>query len=116
MRLLALVFGCLLAAVGTLHLLRPAPFVRQVPVWVPHAELAVLVSGVAEIAIGLALAVNWHPRWAGAAAAALIASFLPVHIEAVRSAPAGKERRGESLRFPLNAVIIAIAVLLAFRG
>jgi uncharacterized membrane protein len=116
MRLLALVFGCLLAVVGILHFVRPAFFVRQVPAWVPHAAAAVLVTGIAEVVIGLALVAGWHPRLAGAAAAALITSYLPVHVEAVRSAPAGRARRKEALRFPVNAVWVAIALLIAIRG
>jgi uncharacterized membrane protein len=116
MRLLVAGFGCFLAVVGLLHVLRPAFFVRQVPAWFPHAAAAVFVTGLAEIAIGVVLVGNWHPRWAGAASAALIASFLPVHIEAVRSASAGPARRREILRFPVNAAYIAIAIAIALRG
>jgi uncharacterized membrane protein len=48
MRTLALFFGGFLAVVGTLHFLRPAFFVRQVPPYVPHPAAAVLMSGIAE--------------------------------------------------------------------
>lgn len=84
MRLLALLFGSFLAVVGTLHFLRPAFFVRQVPPYVPHAAAAVLLTGFAEVAIGLALIADWRPSLAGVAAAALITSYLPVHIGAPR--------------------------------
>jgi uncharacterized membrane protein len=116
MRTLALFFGGFLAVVGTLHFLRPAFFVRQVPPYVPHPAAAVLMSGIAEMVIGLALIADWHPRTAGAAAVALIASFLPVHVEAVRTAPSGSARLKEALRFPVNAVYVAIAMLIAIRG
>jgi uncharacterized membrane protein len=112
-RLLTLVFGSFFAVVGTLHFMRPAFFVRQVPRYVPHPAAAVLLTGVAEVAIGLALATDWHPSLAGAAAAALITSYLPVHIEALRSAPTRAARHREALRFPVNAVYVAIALLVA---
>ena len=116
MRILALVFGSLLAVVGILHFVRPAFFVRQVPHYVPHAAAAVLLTGIAEVAFGLALIANWQPRAAGGAAAALITSYLPVHIDSFRRAPTNAARRKEALRFPVNAVYVAIAMLLAIGG
>jgi uncharacterized membrane protein len=112
-RLLTLVFGSFFAVVGTLHFMRPAFFVRQVPPYVPHPAAAVLLTGVAEVAIGLALIADWRPSLTGAAAAALITSYLPVHIEAYRSAPTRAARHREALRFPVNAVYVAIAMLVA---
>jgi uncharacterized membrane protein len=116
MRLLELVFGSFFAIVGTLHLVRPAFFERQVPPYVPRPAAAVLLTGVAEVAIGLALMADRHPRFAGAAAAVLITSYLPVHIEAFRSAPTRAARRREALRFPVNATYLAIAMLVAIGG
>ena len=116
MRLLALLFGSFLAVVGTLHFLRPAFFVRQVPRYVPHPAAVVLLTGVAEVAIGLVLIADWHARAAGAAAAAPITSYLPVHVDTVRRAPTAAARRKETLRFPVNAVYVVIAVLVAMRG
>jgi uncharacterized membrane protein len=87
-RILALVFGSFLAVVGTMHFVRPGFFVRQVPRYVPHAGTAVLLTGVAEVAIGAALIADWRPRAAGVAAAVLITSYLPVHVEALRTAHA----------------------------
>jgi uncharacterized membrane protein len=116
MRLLTLLFGSLFAVVGTLHFVRPAFFVRQVPPYVPHAAAAVLLTGVAEVAIGLALIADWQTRFAGAAAAALITAYLPVHIEAFRNAPTHAARRREALRFPVNAMYVVIAILVAIGG
>jgi len=112
-RLLTLVFGSFFTVVGTLHFVRPAFFVRQVPPYVPHPAAAVLLTGVAEVAIGLALIADWQPSLAGAGAAALITSYLPVHIEVFRSASTPAARRREALRFPVNAVYVAIAILVA---
>jgi uncharacterized membrane protein len=109
----AIVFGVFLLVVGALHLARPDFFRRQVPPYVPRPGVAVALTGVAEIMLGAALALDRHPRVAGAAVAALITSYLPVHVEMIRRSPSPRARRRELLRFPVNAVYIAVAFLLA---
>lgn len=52
-----LVLAYLLA--GTLHLVRPAPFLGITPRWVPDAPLVIALTGAAEIAGALALAQGW---------------------------------------------------------
>lgn len=76
------------------------------------AGTAVLLTGVAEVAIGAALIADWRPRAAGVAAAVLITSYLPVHGEALRTAPTRAARRKEALRFPVNAVFVGLAIFL----
>ncbi|MGH3480067.1 MAG: DoxX family protein [Nocardioidaceae bacterium] len=112
MRTLALVFGSFFAVVGTMHFVRSEFFVRQVPSYVPRPRAAVLLTGVAELAIGAALIADWHSNAAGVAAAVLITSYLPVHVEAVRTAPTRAARCKEALRFPVNAVYVGLAILL----
>lgn len=52
---LRLLLAAAMVAVGVMHFVDPAPFVRIVPPWVPDASLAVYVSGAAEIAGGAGL-------------------------------------------------------------
>ena len=60
---------------GILHLLSPAPFLSITPDWVPFAEAAVLLTGIAELAGAIALAQPFNEtlRKAGAIGLALYA-------------------------------------------
>lgn len=61
--------------VGTAHFVRPGPFVRIVPDWLPAPLLMVYVSGFFEILGGVGLLV---PRTRRLAAWGLIALFIAV--------------------------------------
>ncbi|KQM22228.1 DoxX family protein [Novosphingobium sp. Leaf2] len=60
--------GVIYAAAGVLHLAHPAPFVAIVPRWVPHPDLTVMLTGIAEIAGAAGLLQPWSPRLRIAAA------------------------------------------------
>ena len=47
--------ACLLAFTGTSHLVDPEPFRAQVPGWLPAPEAIILVSGVIELTLAIAL-------------------------------------------------------------
>ncbi len=71
----------LLGASGITHLVKPEPYVRIVPRWVPGAEAAVFWSGIAEIALAAALA---HPRTrraGGWGAVALFVAVFPANVQ-----------------------------------
>src|SRR5688572_6366897 len=59
-----------MAFAGMSHLLLPTPFIQHLPTWVPMREELVFVSGLLEIALGVALLLR-QPlrRWAGLALA-----------------------------------------------
>jgi uncharacterized membrane protein len=113
-RLVQVLFGSLFAPVGLLHLIRPDFFVRQVPSWVPRPRSIVAITGVAEAVIGICLVAGIEIRVAAIAAAGLLLSYTPVHVHALRVAPAPQRWR-EMLRFPVNAVYVAVAVWIAAR-
>jgi uncharacterized membrane protein len=104
--------GPLFVATGALHFLKPEPFIRIMPRWLPaHREL-VYASGVAEIAGGVGL---MHPRtrrWAGAwLIATLIAVFpanlnMALHPERYAEATPGGSATLIA-RLPLQLVLIA---------
>jgi uncharacterized membrane protein len=56
-----LVLGLFLIVAGGAHFVTTTSFLAQVPPWVPAPYLVVYVSGVIEIALGLALVLL--PRW-----------------------------------------------------
>ncbi|WP_425514233.1 DoxX family protein [Deinococcus aestuarii] len=71
-----LALAALFVGAGALHVLRPGPFDRIVPPWVPMSpRTATLVSGAAEIAGGLGLL---HPATRPAARVGLLALLVAV--------------------------------------
>lgn len=68
------------ATAGFLHLVRPAPFVRIVPPFVPHPLGMVYLSGAAEIAGGLGLLIRPLRRAAAWGLVALLIAVFPANI------------------------------------
>ena len=103
-----------MAVAGISHLVDPTPFVQHLPTWVPGRELLVLVSGLAEIALGAALLLP-HPnrRLAGLALAAFLLAVFPANIYV---AVAGIEVDGQPggvypwLRLPWQLLYVWLAV------
>lgn len=64
-----------LVVAGAAHLVMPEAYLAQVPTWLPARRLVILISGIAEIALGLALVLLRRHRvvvgWA-------VAGFLTV--------------------------------------
>jgi uncharacterized membrane protein len=52
-----IVLGAFLVLAGVSHLVNPAPFQAQVPPWFPAPAATILVSGLIEITLGVALLV-----------------------------------------------------------
>ncbi|WP_019135795.1 DoxX family protein [Cellulomonas massiliensis] len=77
--------GAALLGAGTTHLtVAREEFQAQVPSWFPaDADAVVLVSGVAELALGAALVGTWRQparAWVGAAAAAFFVVIFPGNV------------------------------------
>jgi uncharacterized membrane protein len=70
-----------MAFAGTSHLLMPTPFVQHLPGWVPLREELVLLTGLLEIALGLALLLRqpWRRR-AGFALAGYLLAVFPANV------------------------------------
>ena len=71
--LIAIVF----IAAGLLHLLKPAPYIRIVPPWLPAPATLVMVSGVCEILGGLGVLLPATRVAAGWGLIALLVAVLP---------------------------------------
>jgi uncharacterized membrane protein len=70
--------GLLLLAAGTGHLVAPEAFLAQTPTWLPWRPAIVLVSGLVELALGLALlAVRRRRRELGWVVALFFVAIFP---------------------------------------
>lgn len=119
LRLLAqVVLGAALLFTGTGHLtFARREFRAQVPPWVPlDVDTVVLLSGVVEIAVGVALLASWRqPRRAvvGIGAAALFIAVLPGNIAQLtehRDAFGLDTDRGRLVRLFFQPVLVAWAL------
>jgi uncharacterized membrane protein len=70
-----------MAFAGISHLLMPTPFVQHLPGWVPLREELVFLTGLLEIALGLALLLRqpWQ-RLAGFALAGYLLAVFPANV------------------------------------
>ncbi len=98
--------SALFVTAGVMHFARPKFFVKMMPPQLPwHRELVAL-SGVAEVALGLALLI---PALRTYAAWGLIALLIAVFPSNVYAAVAGLPGRGGYPRLPFQLVLIAWA-------
>jgi len=110
-----------MTAIGVLHFVDPTPFERIVPPWLPWPKGLVYASGVAEVALGLALFSLRTRRMAAWGLVALYVAVFPanVHMALHRvSLVAGQPPPPDwalYARLPLQALLIANAVWLAQR-
>lgn len=109
--LIRILFGLLLAAIGVLHFVRPAPFVAIVPPWLPWPLALVYVSGAAEIAFGVLLLFRRTRVLAAWGIILLLIAVFPANIHMAVNAhlfPAMSEPVLWA-RLPLQLVLIALA-------
>ena len=99
---------------GVAHLAGPDPFVQHLPDWVPAREALVLVSGLAEIGLGLALIVG--RAWRTAAGRLLALYLIAVFPANVYVAVAGVDVEGQPggayswIRLPFQLLFVAWAL------
>jgi len=108
-----------MAITGVTHVTAPTYYRKIVPAWVPAAPAVVALGGLLNIGVAALLAAPATRRRGGWATAALIAAYLPVHVEAVRRAVWPDARRaGGPYHAPLGAAgpLGAAASLLANIG
>ena len=96
---------------GLLHLVRPGPFVKIVPPYIPWPSAMVLISGLAEIAGGIGLLIPVTRRIAGYGLVALLIAVFPANVYmAMNHVQVSVRPVPESLlwaRLPLQGVLIA---------
>ncbi|MED5329540.1 MAG: hypothetical protein VYB98_09160 [Actinomycetota bacterium] len=109
---LAVGLGAGIGAAGVMHFVRPEFFDAIVPPWLPLSQrFWTLISGVAELVVGVMLFV---PRWRRSGAIALFVLLVAVYPANLymtwdwRNRPAG-ERVVSWVRLPLQFVLFALA-------
>ncbi|MFN7699419.1 MAG: DoxX family protein [Deltaproteobacteria bacterium] len=102
-----------MVGIGVLHFVKPEPFLAIMPPFIPFHLAMVLVSGAAEIALGLALAPQRTRRWASFGVKALEVAVCPANLYL---AIAGVSPTGEPIpawvawgRLPLQPLLILLA-------
>ncbi len=105
--------GFCMVAVGILHFVAPAGFVKIVPAWLPAPLFLVLVSGFFEILGGVGLFVRRAHRLAAYGLIALYVAVFPANINMALHGiqPDGTHIPGLMLwaRLPFQAVLIWLA-------
>lgn len=103
----------LFAGSGVLHFVRPRPFEAIVPRWLPARRRLVHLSGAAELACAVGLAVPATRRPAGMASAVLLTLVFPANLQMAYDV----SRRGSApatvaavARLPLQLPMIRIAL------
>ena len=109
------VFRWLLAAffvaAGVGHFLRPAFYEAMIPPYLPAAHLLVVISGIAEIVLGVLLVIPRFSRLAAWGLIALLIAVSPANIHMALHPSLFPEFRPIALliRLPLQLVLIAWA-------
>jgi uncharacterized membrane protein len=75
-----IVFGLFFIAAGVMHFVMPQSYARIVPPALVYRYAIVLVSGLAEIVLGVALMVPQTSRWAAWGLVALLIAVYPANI------------------------------------
>jgi uncharacterized membrane protein len=106
--------GIAMVVAGAAHLGNPLPFEQHLPDWVPAAGALVALTGVIEIALGVALmAARSRRHLTGLATAAYLAAVFPANVYV---AVAGVDVDGQPggiypwVRLPFQALFIAWAL------
>jgi uncharacterized membrane protein len=104
------VIALLFATSGVLHLIKPQPFVRIMPPWLPSALALVLISGVFEIAGAAGILVPVTRVAAGWGLIALLLAVFPANVQMLLNARAAHASAlwmaGLVARLPLQVLLI----------
>ena len=108
----------LLLVAGVAHLIAPGLFLRIMPDWAPWKMFWVVVSGIAELLLGIGLLL---PRWRVLAAwltIAMLAVYLPIHVlDLLRDQPVVGSKTVAIVRLPIQLLLMGwvYGLVLRFR-
>ncbi|MFZ5481330.1 MAG: DoxX family protein [Myxococcota bacterium] len=91
---------------GVMHFVKPGFYLAMMPPWLPWHRALVAISGVAEIALGLALLVPSLRPWAAWGLIALLIAVFPANVYAAME---GLKGYGGWARLPFQLVFVAWA-------
>ena len=111
MRRLRTLAGPFFVLAGAMHFIKPAPYRKIMPPWVPAPDAMVAASGVAEIAGGAGLMVAATRRLAGWWLVATLVAILPANVHMALHPDQYPEVPGGAValwaRLPFQAAFIA---------
>ena len=107
---LKVLLGVTFVAAGCLHFVFPAQYVRVMPPALPFPRLLVLLSGVGEVALGLAMFTRFA-RWSAWGVIALLIAVFPANVQMALHPELTPKLPAWTLwaRLPFQAVFIAWA-------
>jgi uncharacterized membrane protein len=101
------IFAAFFVLGGVMHFVKPDFYLAIMPPWVPFHEAMVIVSGIAEIVLGVALLVPRTRRLAAWGLIALLVAVFPANIQALLNARAqGLPELALWIRLPLQGALI----------
>ncbi len=111
--ILRTIFGAAMVAIGVTHFTDEGMFLKIMPDYIPQAlhRPAVLVSGAAEILLGVLLILPWTSRLAGWGLIALFVAVFPANIYLYQHPEIMPDvsPTAHLIRLPIQAVLIAWA-------
>lgn len=81
--------GMMYAVAGIMHFIKPGIYLRIMPRYLPNPKMLVLLSGIIEIVLGIAVCIPQTKNYAIWAIIAMLAVFLLVHVHMLTSEKAG---------------------------
>ena len=118
--LAASALAALMVGSGVTHFTKPGYYRSLVPSWLPARSAVVAVSGLADVAVGVLVAVPATRRTGARATAALITAYLPAHLEPLRHRHSPQRAfdrpAGVAARVAVNLGYVAWAVAVARRA
>lgn len=105
--ILSVALGLFMIYAGVTHLQKPVFYLPFVPEFLPFREAIVMVSGLLEIALGVAVLIPGFRYLSALSIMALMVLFLPVHIaDLFRDTPAIGSHGAALIRLPVQFVFI----------
>ena len=78
------IMASLYIVAGILHFIYPSLYTRIMPAWIPSRKAMVYLSGILEIALGIAMLFSETGRGALYGIMVLLVLFLPIHTHMLR--------------------------------
>jgi uncharacterized membrane protein len=96
---------------GLMHFIKPLPYLRFIPSFLPAALFIVYASGLVEILLGVGLLLNKSiARKASFGIFILMLIFLPLHTwDVFRTQPAIGSHTLANIRFPIQLLLIYLS-------
>ena len=108
-----ILFGLLFIAAGITHFVRPEFFLRIMPPYLPWHMALVLISGAAEILLGIAVMIPRLKRWAAWGLIALLIAVFPANLHMAMNPELFADISPAALyiRLPIQALLILWAYM-----